>query len=221
MVSQGHMLTLALANQVRTAVSFACSMHIQILVKLIVATLSYFLIPMVYFPSKSHPLAFVRAIKCTQIYLQTAVSGRFHHQTGYNRRLHLSLQALMRHLLLFPLVHANSFNHFHDSVTRVDKSHPMPNLQAAGSETINSMLSHAATPPESFCCTSHASSPTQSHPSSHLPSLSLQIKQLDCRSSMPTAPSAVLPPRAPLITLCLSCINCQLTFYNFEVNILM
>lgn len=215
MVSQGHMLTLAHANQARIGVSFACWMHIQILVKLIVATLSYFLIPMVYFPSKSLPLAFVRGIKCTQIYLQTAVSGRLHHQTGYNRRVHLSLQAIMHHLLLFPLVHANPFNHFHDSVTHVDKSHPMPNLQAAGSETINSVLSHAATPAESFCCTSHASSPTQSHPSSHLPSLSLQIKQLDCRSSMLTAPSAALPPRAPLITLCLSCVNRQSHLLQF------
>lgn len=221
MVSQGHMLTLALANLVGVGVSFECWMHIQILVKLVAATLSHFLIPVVYFPFKSHPLAFVRGIKCTQIYLQTAVSGRFHHQTGYNRRVRLSLQAIMRHPLLFPLVHANPFNHFHDSATHVDKSHPMHNLQAAGSETINSVLSHAATPAESFCCTSHASSPTQSHPSSHLPSLSLQIKQLDCRSSMLTAPGAVLPPRAPLITLCLSCVNCQLTVYNFKVNILM
>lgn len=138
------------------------------------------------------------------------------------RHLPMSLHAFMRHLLLlFPLVHANPFNHLHNSVTHVDKSHPMPNLQAARSETINSVLSHAATPAESFCCTSHASSPTRSHPSSHLPSLSLQIKQLDCRSSMLTAPSPVPPPEHPRSVSAYRASIVNLTFYNFNVNILM
>lgn len=155
LIPQGHMLTFALANQVRIGVSFAYWLRIQILVKLAVAILSCFLIP-----SNLNPRLFVRGINTK--WLQAFVSVRSRCRTRSNRHVALSLPVII-HLHFFPssLTHANSINHtpHFKCVIHADKSDPKPNLLAAGSVTIHSLLLRAATPAESFCCPFHASSP--------------------------------------------------------------